>query len=243
MKAAKMSKISSTNLSELKAVVFDLDGTLVNSAADITACANKMLAALDAPPLAIDAVTAMIGDGMEVLVHRLLVAQFGTAISDDLRHHALELYRASYDNHPTTPAILYPGVVNLLTILHRRGLKIGLCTNKPQKPALNVLADTGISAFFHIVTGGDALAVRKPDGGHLKHVLNELGTITPDRALMIGDGINDVRTARAIGCPVMIYRHGYAHSPVDSLGADGIFDHHDELAALLGNSDDIALTA
>jgi len=242
MKAEKMLHSSLNHLDDLQAVVFDLDGTLVNSNGDITDCANHMLQHFGAEPIGVDAVTAMIGDGMNALVDRLLNARFGPDISDDFRRRALELYSASYHNHPSSPDIVYPGVIGLLETIRNRGLKIGLCTNKPQKPAQNVLKETGLADYFSAVVGGDVLSVRKPDGLHLSHVLALLGNIAPEHAVIIGDGINDVKTAQAIGCPVLIYRHGYAHSPVETLGANGIFNHHDELIEMLRLKTDIALT-
>lgn len=213
----------------IEAVIFDLDGTLVNSAADITDCVNHMLAALRLPPLDLAAVTAMIGDGMARLVEQVLAAQIGPDIDPALRTEALRIYQAQYHHHRTSPAILYPGVPDLLQRLQDNGIKIGLCTNKPQIPALNVLADTGIADFFACVTGGDVLAVRKPDGDHLRHVMACLDNPAPAHTMMIGDSINDVLAARAAGSRVFVYRHGYAHSPVDTLGADGVFDHHDDI--------------
>lgn len=109
---------------------------------------------------------------------------------------------------------------------------MAVCTNKPQKPSVLILEELGLDRYFSVVVGGDVLPVRKPDPGHLRAVLDGLGVGTRD-AVMVGDSINDVRSAKALGMACVVLRHGYTSLPHDELGADRLIDGFGELETAL----------
>jgi phosphoglycolate phosphatase len=209
-----------------RALVLDLDGTLVDSVPDLAACANAVLAERGAAPLGEDEVRHMVGDGIAALVARALAAR-GLQPDASAKRRFLDLYLAA----PTARTRPYPGVPETLDELRRRGARLAICTNKPEAATRAVLAGTGLLGFFEAVLGGDSLPVRKPDPGHLLGALARLGA-DPGEALMIGDGENDAAAAKAAGVPVVLMRYGYSRVPVESLGADAVLDRFPALLEL-----------
>ena len=210
-----------------RAVVFDLDGTLVETAADIHAVLAEVLAeaGLTAPTLS--AVRGMIGDGARVLVERALAARGHDADLDTLHRRFTERYAEVPCRHSTP----FAGAVELLAALRRDSWRVGLCTNKPHAPTLGLLRALGLEAAFDSVVGGDRLpGIRKPDPGHLAAVLAELET-SPGAAIMVGDSRNDLLTARALGVPCVLVSFGYTAVAARELGADGR-DRHAGRAAV-----------
>ena len=184
-------------------LVFDLDGTLVDSVPDLTACINRVLGMRGLPPLSAAQITGMVGDGAGVLLRRV----FGVhqMLPDD---RALHDFMADYTAHTTDQSVPYPGVTTMLEQLHAHGHVMAICTNKPELPARQLLQQLGLARFFTAIGGGDSFAVRKPDPGHL------LGTIAaaggnPRRAVMIGDHANDIQAAQGAGVPGVFVRWGY----------------------------------
>ena len=207
-------------VNSVRAVVFDLDGTLVDTAADIQAILSEVFAAdgLVAPSL--PAVRDMLGDGARVLIERALAATPQRADVDRL----LRRFVARYDEVPCRHSAPYPGAVDLLAGLRRDGWRLGLCTNKPQGPTRGLLEALDLRRLFDSVIGGDALpGIRKPDPRHLAAVLAELA-VPPQQAVMVGDGPNDLLTARALGVPCVLVSFGYTPVPARELGADLLVD-------------------
>lgn len=217
------------------AVVFDLDGTLVDTAPDILAYLNEMLSELGRPGLGLDAVRPMIGDGVKRLMIRGLEASGGVPSDldiDALFHRYLERYTAE----PARESRPYDGMVETLEALSNTGLRLGVCTNKPQRPTDRLLARLGLDRYFGAVIGGDALPVKKPDPAHLLAVLERLD-VEPERAALIGDSETDLKTARAADVPCILVSFGYTAVPARELGADRVIDHADALIhALAGLS-------
>ena len=213
------------------AVVFDLDGTLVDTAPDLTAHLNEMLAGLGRPALDLDEIRPMIGDGARALLKRGLEASGGLPAGADLDTLFLE-FLARYTAQPVRYGAVYDGVVEVLDALQPAGVKLGVCTNKAQAPSDRVLAELGLRPYFPVVIGGDALTVRKPDPGHLRAVVERLG-IAPERSVMIGDSENDLLSARAAGIPCVLVSFGYTAIAAADLGADRVIDHFDELPEVL----------
>lgn len=212
------------------AAVFDLDGTLIDSAPDITRALNRTLAAFGRRVVDVDEVRAMVGDGACGLV-RDAFARTGDPLTDATRAEEIKAhYLDAYFSESTDPSIVYPGVVDTLRRLAAEGVRLGLCTNKSERIARKVLDLVGLTKFFEIIAGGDSLPVRKPDPGHLAHVVAGLGG---GRAVMVGDGANDVKAARGLGIPVVAVTFGYPRMPVEKLGADALIDHFRHLPETL----------
>lgn len=220
------------------AVVFDLDGTLVDTAPDILAYLNDMLGELGRPGLALDKVRPMIGDGVRALLVRGLEASGG--VPDGLDIGVLfNRYLERYTAEPVRCSRPYPAVVETLETLANAGIKLGVCTNKPQLPTDRVLARLGLDRFFGVVIGGDALPTKKPDPAHLLAVLERLN-VNPGRAALIGDSATDLKTAQSAGTPCTLVSFGYTAIPARDLGADRVIDHFSDLVRGLANLAKIA---
>jgi len=212
-------------------LVFDLDGTLIDSAPDMARVLNRTLAHFDRPPVTEAQVRTMVGDGSAMLVRQAFAAT-GPALADEaavqpvLRHY-LDGY---FDDDQ--PAVLYPGVAGTLAALAASGVRLGLCTNKPERITRKLLDALTLAPLFGAVAGGDTLPVKKPDGRHVTWVLERLGADpAAPRAAMIGDNGNDVKAARGAGIPVVAMSYGYPRMPVADLGADLVLDHFADLPA------------
>ena len=214
-----------------RAVVFDLDGTLVETAGDIHAVLAEIFveAGLAAPPL--PAVRGMIGDGARVLIERALAAAGAAADLDRL--HAR--FVARYAEEPCRHSRAYDGAHELLADLRGAGWRLGLCTNKPQAPTEALLQVLGLGTAFDAVIGGDRLpGIRKPDPRHLAAVLAGLA-VAPAAAVMVGDSRNDLLTARALQVPCILVSFGYTPVPASELGADAVVDSLRLVPALLAD--------
>jgi phosphoglycolate phosphatase len=212
-----------------RAVVFDLDGTLIDTAADIHAVLAEVFAeaGLAAPPLS--AVRNMLGDGARVLIQRALATAGGTAGLDPMHRRFVERYTV----FPCRHSAPYDGAVELLGALRRDGWRLGLCTNKPQAPTSGLLEALDLAAMFGSAIGGDRLpGIRKPDPRHLSAVLAEL-EVPPSRAVMVGDSRNDLLTARALAMPCVLVSFGYTPVPAQDLGADAVIDSLRQVPAIL----------
>lgn len=220
-----------TGLSGIGAVVFDLDGTLIDSAGDLAAALNRMLGEAGRPTVALAQVKRMIGDGSAKLIERGFAATGSVPAPAILKARLarfLELYEADSANL-TRP---YDGVAETLAALARRGLKLGVCTNKPDAATRRVLDELDLGSHFAAVAGGDAFAVRKPDPGHLLGLLDRLG-VSPDAAIMVGDNEHDAAAARAAGLPIVLVSYGYARTPLAEIAPDAIIDRFADLPAAL----------
>ncbi len=214
-----------------EAVVFDLDGTLVDTLPDIAGALNRLLAEERRSPLDDGAIRAMIGDGAARLVERALAAT-GEAAGGDALAGLTRRYLALYSADLSGRSRPYPGADEALDALRAAGVRLAVCTNKPEAPSNTLLADLGLAGYFAAVVGGDSLAVRKPDGRHLLATLARLGADAA-RAAMVGDNANDVAVARAAGVPVVLVSHGYTQTPARALGADAVIEHFTELGGAL----------
>lgn len=211
-------------------VIFDLDGTLIDSAPDMTRVINRTLAQFGRSTITEDAVRTMIGDGSASLVRDAFAAT-GEGHSSALLDQALVHYLDSYfaDDGALRP---YDGAEKTLRGLVAGGAKIGLCTNKQERIARKILDRLGWSDLFSGIAGGDSFPWKKPDGRHLAGVREQMGGLNVPAA-MVGDNGNDVRAARECEMPVVVFSHGYPRMPLADLRADLIIDHFAELGSAL----------
>jgi phosphoglycolate phosphatase len=220
-----------SSLESRRAILFDLDGTLVDTAADIGCALNRMLRELDAPEIPQAVVRTMIGSGTAVLVDRAL-AHSGLVVSDRERlglvRRFLILYADLLDSG-ATEAEPYPGAEWALAGLADTGIPIAVVTNKEQRLAALVLSTAGLSRYVDLLVGGGACSRRKPDPAMLLHACAELA-VKPGEAVMVGDSVNDIRAARAARMPVIAATYGYlGTTDPQSLCCDGYVDRLAEL--------------
>ncbi|MEM6487426.1 MAG: phosphoglycolate phosphatase [Pseudomonadota bacterium] len=224
-------------LSAMRAVVFDLDGTLVHSAPDIHAAANAVLAEIGRPPLSLDQVCGFIGNGVVKLIERALAATGGVRDLDT----AVARFRAIYGAAPARLTQPYEGVRACLSALRRADLALAVCTNKPEAPARAILQALDLSAPFPVVVGGDTVGVAKPDPAPLLACLGALGVGVGD-TLFVGDSETDEDTAQRAGVAFAHFTRGYRNKPADAFRAAFAFDDYAALAPfVLGGAPAIAV--
>ena len=210
-------------------VVFDLDGTLIDSAPDMHRAVNLMLADMGCPPLSLPEIRTMVGDGASALIARALAAR-QCVTADPTK--ALEQFLEHYEESPTAFTPTFPGVPETLERLQAIGLTLAICTNKPTRLTHMILERLGINRFFVRVIAGDTLPFRKPDPRALIEVLNVFGT-PPAAAIMVGDSEVDAATAHAAKVPFVLMTYGYHRGPIDGISSIATLDHFAELATLL----------
>jgi phosphoglycolate phosphatase len=195
------------------AILFDLDGTLVDSLPDLAAAANALLAELGFPALGESAIASMVGDGVGKLVERVLTASGTDGIP---LAAAIDRFLTFYEADATRLTRPYPDVVRVLGELDAAGCRLAICTNKPERATLAILKGLELSRFFAIVLGGDSLPVQKPDPRPLLAALDRLD-VAPSAAAMVGDHRNDMAAARGAGVAAIFARYGYGREPRDEV--------------------------
>ena len=210
-------------------LVFDLDGTLVDSVMDLRAALNEVLRERGHRALSRAEVKHMIGEGVPALVARALAASGADPAEAPM---ALPRFLEIYEANPTQLSRPYPGVPETLATLRRRGYRTAICTNKPQQATLAVMQGLDLLTLFDGIAGGDRFPVRKPHPGHLLQLIAELGA-RPEASAMIGDNENDAAAARSAAVPLVLVRYGYARVEPESLAADALLDHFSELPGAL----------
>ena len=213
-----------------QSVVFDLDGTLVDTAPDLTAALNHTLGELGHPPIAAATVRHLVGHGSRALIERGLAEHGVTAAAEVER--GLPLFLDHYAANIATGSRPYPGIETALDALRDAGVTLAICTNKPAGLANALLAALDWSTRFAAVLGSDSIAVRKP---HPEHVLATIRAAGGDPAgsVFVGDTAVDVAAAHAAGLPVIVVDFGFSAIPADRLGADAVISHFDALLPAL----------
>jgi phosphoglycolate phosphatase len=210
-------------------VIFDLDGTLIDSAPDLHHAVNRMLADLGGAPLSLAQVRSMVGDGASLLIERSLAAS-GCSTAD--QGQALRSFLAFYAQDPVAHTQLFPGVAETLERLTEQGILLALCTNKPEALTRDILERLQLTRYFAQVAGGDTFPFRKPDPRMLLRLLEPAGT-APARALLVGDSEVDAATASAAGVPFILVSYGYHRSSLEEIGSRAVIDDLRMLPALL----------
>lgn len=216
-----------------RAVLIDLDGTLLDTAADLAAAVNGMLSDLGRAPLAQQLVATYVGKGAEVLVHRALGGGIDARVDPALHAQGLSAFHHHYLRENGVSARPYEGVREGLEALREKGFRLACVTNKPQAFADPLLERTGLAHAFEFVLGGDALARKKPDPLPMLHAAQRLSA-APSQTVAIGDSINDALAARAAGMTVFAVPYGYNEGhDVRDLDVDAVVASLLEAAGLL----------
>ncbi|MEM6492477.1 MAG: phosphoglycolate phosphatase [Pseudomonadota bacterium] len=220
----------------MKAVVFDLDGTLVHSAPDMAIAINAVLARYDLGPLSAEKAQRFVGDGARKLVERAF-ARYDRA--PDSVEKAVTQFQHEYAKTGHTLTQPYPGAVEALDRLRARGVALAICTNKDEGPARTLLDVLGLTDRFAAIIGGDTVGVRKPDPKPLFAAAAGCGAAV-DEIVYVGDGETDRATARAAGAAFALHTQGYRKSAVDELAPHAAFDAYADLDVALARAQSAA---
>lgn len=200
-----------------RAVLIDLDGTLLDTVGDLAAAANRMLAELGLPSRTVEQVRTYVGKGIPMLVRRALAGNLAGDVDDALAARALPIFERFYAEESGRSAAVYPGVRAGLAQLRALGLRLGCMTNKATRFTHDLLERNALADWFDVVVCGDTLPRRKPDPLPVLYSGERLG-VPPSQIVVIGDSANDVQAARSAGARVFCVPYGYNEGePVESL--------------------------
>lgn len=208
-------------------VVFDLDGTLIDTAPDLVASLNHTIAALDLAPVSYEDLTHLVGHGAQAMIESACKLR-GHPLKPEALPPLLERLIAFYTDTMPGDSKPFPGVIAAMDGMKAKGFRLAICTNKMESLALVLLARLKLTHYFDAITGGDTFAVRKPDPQHLIGTVERAGARLK-RTVMIGDSLNDMLVARNAGVPSIAVPFGYSNVPVETLGPSHIIAHFDEL--------------
>lgn len=217
----------------IRAVLCDLDGTLLDTAPEIAAAAADMLAELGLHPVPAETVRGFIGKGIPHLVARTLESSLGQRVDERRIGSGIESFFFHYEKQNGRLATAYPGVREGLAALHAAGLALACVTNKAARFAAPLLEATGLAAFFPVIISGDTTPRKKPAADPILAACERL-RVPPARAVMVGDSLNDALSARAAGCAVLLVPYGYSEGlDVHAIECDGIVPTLLHVAGLL----------
>lgn len=219
----------------MRGAIFDLDGTLADTAGDLLAAANAALEPRGLPLLCPEEDRSYAGRGGRSMIHRSFAKAGRDPEGATERAMTTALYPellAAYELRIADQTTLFDGALGCMDALEAAGWRLGVCTNKPERLALMLLERLGVLHRFGVVLGADSLAVRKPDPEHFRETARRIGA-DPARSVMLGDTKTDLDTARAAGAPVVLTRFGFAAEPLEHLAPDNVIGHFDELPGVL----------
>lgn len=209
--------------------LFDLDGTLVDTAPDLHAALNHALVKHDFAPVDIDHTRHWIGQGARAMVAQALEAELAAVPENSLLDRVCDSFLPYYQDHLADHSQLYPGVRETLETLGQRGARLAVVTNKIERFTSGVLAQLALTPLFSSVVCGDTTGKPKPAADPALHACTELG-LPVSEVLFVGDSTADVGCARAAGCDVVCVRDGYSHGiPAEQLGADRVIESFQDL--------------
>src|ERR1700722_4742924 len=220
----------------IRLVIFDLDGTLIDSRLDLVHSVNAALRHIARPELPDDVIASYVGDGAPILIQRALRAE---AADEALVRRGLEFFLSYYREHKLDHTTVYPGITQALSAIqgssNRATRKLAVLTNKPVNPSRAIVDALGMGQFFAQVYGGNSFATKKPDPEGARRLLEETG-VKPEQAAIVGDSHVDVRTGRNAGMWTGGVIYGFAPHTLESEASDVMVDTAEELAAVFSES-------
>ena len=208
-------------------VVFDLDGTLVDTAPDLVASLNHAVTQAGIAPVGYADLTHLVGHGARAMIERTFALR-EKPLAEDVLEWQLKEFVDFYHGSMPGDSLPYPGLTDALDRLSGAGFKLAVCTNKPEKLAKRLLERLGLIERFAAISGGDTFEVRKPNAEHLLRTITNAGGLA-ERSVMVGDSLNDFLVARNAAVPSIAVPFGYSDVPVESLEPTKIIGHFDEL--------------
>ena len=222
------------HFTDIRALAFDLDGTLVHSAPGLSQAIDLALADLQLPPAGVERASTWIGNGADVMMSRALTWALGREPQPDEQRDARALFDKHYAATVDAGSTLFPRVKETLLALHAKGLPLAIVTNKPTPFVAPLLASLGIAEVFTLIIGGDDVIVKKPHPAAIFLVLGRFGVL-PNQLLFVGDSRNDIQAAQSAGVPNVAMTYGYNYGePIADSKPDLTLDSFDELLPLLG---------
>jgi phosphoglycolate phosphatase len=214
-----------------RTIVFDLDGTLIDTAPDLVDTLNVVFAGEGLPPVAYETARNLIGGGARVMIARGLEAE-GRSVTPARIEQLFADFITYYSEHIADHSRPFPGLVDALDALEADGCRFAVCTNKLERLSVSLLEKLNLAGRFMAICGQDTFAIQKPDPEVLRRTIFAAGGSLA-RAIMIGDSATDIRTARAAGVPVIAVDFGYSEQPVSELKSDRIISRYEQLPAAI----------
>ena len=218
--------------SRFDTVIYDLDGTLIDSAKDMQMAVSHVLADHGLPPVTEDDVRIFMGQGSKVTMGKAF-AKYGKTLDDEALSAVTREFVRYYEADPISHTTAFAGVAEVVARFANLGLKQGVCTNKFERPSRMILEHLKLMPPISDVAGADTFPVRKPDPRHILLLVERMGG-SAGRTVMIGDSIHDVEAAHAAGLPAVLVSWGYTARPASELGAEAVIERFDELPEALG---------
>lgn len=217
--------------SRFDTVIYDLDGTLIDSAKDMQVAVSRVLADHGLPPVSEDDVRIFMGQGSKVTMNKAF-AKYGKTLDDETLSAVTAEFVRYYEADPVGHTTAFAGVPEVVRGFDKLGLKQGVCTNKFERPSRMILEHLKLMPPIAALAGADTFPVRKPDPRHILMLIERMGR-TPGKAVMIGDSIHDVEAAHAAGLPAVLVSWGYTARPASELGAEAVIERFDALPQAL----------
>lgn len=212
-------------------VIFDLDGTLIDTAPDLIESLNHAIKPAGLPPFTITQLNLLVGKGVKVMIERAF-AYHHTPLDEETFNSCFSRFTEHYRAGMPGKSKPYPGIVDALERLKIAGFDLAVCTNKRENLTMPLLEGLGLIHHFKVITGGDTFPYRKPDPRHVLGTIERAGADIGN-TVMVGDSSNDIDSAKGAAVATIAVSFGYADKPAAELGADTLIDHYDSLTAAL----------
>ncbi len=210
----------------VEALIFDLDGTLVDTAPDLIQATNHVLNSIGRRAVDLNEFRGFVGHGAMNLIERGTLAT-GSAVDSETLKRLHRDFLDYYGSNVSACSKVFDGLPSLLNEAHLRGIKMGVCTNKVEGLSHKLLGELDLAKWFGAVVGGDTLPIMKPDPAPYREVAKRLG-VDASRTIMFGDSETDIRTAQNTGVPVIAVTFGYTARPVETFGPTHVINHYDQ---------------